>query len=368
MRGRAVLALTVLLAGCGAEPGPTGSQPTSPSAAPSERPSQSPPTSQVAEPSTAPPPAAWERIDTAGPAAREDHTWTVAVPGRLAILFGGRDGATVFDDLWAYDLDTDAWTELAPAPGPAARFGHEAVWVDDLGLVVFAGQAGAAFFNDLWAYDPDRNAWTELPSRGDVPVPRYGTCSAIGPDERLWISHGFTSDGARFQDTRAYDFETGTWTDETPDGALPVERCLHACWWTVDGAFVLYGGQTTGTLALDDRWALEDGGWTSSGGNPTARNLYAQGRSESADDGATLIFGGQALDGSYLRDTWLVADDDRAIEVTVEGELPSERAGAAMVIDSGAGRVLIFGGRNGAGSLADVWSLSGTFTAARLGS
>ena len=96
-----------------------------------------------------------------------------------------------------------------PLRGPAARFGHEAAWVEDVGLVVFAGQAGATFFNDLWAYDPDADAWTELPGSGDVPVSRYGTCAAVGPDGRLWISHGFTSDGVRFSDTRAYDFELG---------------------------------------------------------------------------------------------------------------------------------------------------------------
>ena len=47
---------------------------------------------------------------------------------------------------------------------------------------------------------------------------RYGTCAAVAPDGRLWISHGFTADGVRFSDTRAYDFATGAWTDETPDG------------------------------------------------------------------------------------------------------------------------------------------------------
>jgi galactose oxidase-like protein len=369
MTARAALALAaLLLAGCSATPAisvtpdPSASLRTSQPATPSTTPAG------MASPTATPAPAAWTQLDVPGPAAREDHTWTVAGDGRTALLFGGRDGGTVHGDLWAFDLDADIWTELSPAPGPAARFGHEAVWVDDVGLVVFAGQAGTTFFNDLWAYDPDADAWTELPASGDVPVARYGTCAAIGPDGRLWISHGFTSDGVRFKDTRAYDFRTGAWTDETPGGTLPVERCLHGCWWTADGRLVLFGGQTTGTLALGDRWLLDDGEWTRvRGRHPPERNLYAHYRVERAGAGATFLFGGQSPDGSYLDDLWVIPDDDGdrddAIGFTISGELPPARAGAEMIVDAGAGRALLFGGRNASGTLSDLWSISGTLEA-----
>ena len=360
MTARAALVLALLLAGCSAAPSTSGSPETSASAAATESPSSSAaPSSDAAAPSATPEPEplAWAPIDASGPAAREDHTWTVSGDGRTALLFGGRDGTTVFGDLWSYDLGSDAWTELSPAAGPDARFGHEAVWVDDVGLVVFAGQAGTTFFNDLWAYDPAADAWTELPGSGDVPVSRYGTCGAIGPDGRLWISHGFTSDGVRFSDTRAYDFEAGAWADETPEGPRPVERCLHGCWWTDDGALALYAGQTTGTLALDDFWTLADGAWSEvAGGLPPARNLYALARI----DGATLVFGGQALDMSYLDDLWLLPDAaGDAVELEPATEGPSGRAGAAIVADPASGRLLLFGGRDADGGLGDLWALTG---------
>jgi hypothetical protein len=359
MMARVALALALVLAGCSATPSTTpdapgasvaSTHPVSPSAAPSisdATPSATP----------EPEPLAWTRLDAPGPAGREDHTWTVAGDGRTAILFGGRDGVTVFGDLWEFDLDAVAWTELSPAPGPAARFGHEAAWVEDVGLVVFAGQAGATFFNDLWAYDPDANAWTELPGGGDVPISRYGSCAAVGPDGRLWISHGFTSDGVRFADTRAYDFDSGAWTDETPDGIRPVERCLHGCWWTDDGDLALYAGQTTGTLALGDRWVLSDGAWSEIGGGlPPERNLYARTRL----DDSTLVFGGQALDGSYRADLWRLADDGSdAVALEPSGDGPPGRAGAGMVTDPASRRVLLFGGRDENGGLADVWALAG---------
>src|SRR6185503_18605783 len=121
---------------------------------------------------------------------REDHTWTVSPDGATAYLFGGRDGTAVYGDLWSYRFTTGVWTSLATSGTvPPARFGHNAAWANGIGLVIFAGQAGGTFFNDLWAYDPAASAWRELPAGGAVPVPRYGSCAAIGPDSRLWISH-----------------------------------------------------------------------------------------------------------------------------------------------------------------------------------
>jgi hypothetical protein len=302
--------------------------------------------------------AAWSELATGrGPAPREDHTWTLPSGGSPALLFGGRDGPTVYDDLWAYDLVGDAWTQLAPrGPTPPGRFGHNAVWVDAIGLVVFGGQNGFDFYNDLWAYDPSANAWRQLPAIGALPVPRYGSCAAIGPDRRLWISHGFTSEGTRFADTRAYDFELSAWTDETPQGDLPVNRCLHACWWTTDGRFVLYGGSTTGLTALADEWTLRAGGWTKAGdGTPPARNLYA---STKVDPRATLVFGGQAVDGGYLDDLWLFDEAEARPSVfAAEGAGPAGRSGAEMIFDATRRRVVLFGGKNDSGTLGDLWEL-----------
>jgi hypothetical protein len=363
-RAGTLIVLVCLATGCAAPansgtsqaepPGTASAVPTSSPLGPTETPRATPSTTATPEA------LRWDPVDAAdGPSAREDHTWTVSGDERTALLFGGRDGATVYDDLWAYDLDGDAWRRLATNNGPAARFGHEATWVDGVGLVVFAGQAGASFFNDLWAYDPDAQRWTQLPATGDVPVARYGTCAALGPDGRLWISHGFTAEQARFSDTRAYDFESGAWTDESPAaGARPVERCLHGCWWTDDGELALYAGQTTGTLALADRWSFADGSWTEVAGSlPPDRNLYARARV----DGGTVVFGGQALEGDYRNDLWLLADGEAdALPLTAAGDAPAPRSGAEIVQDPTTDRMLLFGGRNDEGALSDVWALHGS--------
>lgn len=357
---RPAVTIVMLLAGCAAPPTAPTADGSAPSAAPSlSRPpaTAQPATSAPSVGPSAPPALAWGELAVSGPAGREDHTWTLGTDETVAYLFGGRDGETVMGDLWAYDLAADTWEAVEAGTGPPARFGHEAVWVDDIGLVVFAGQAGPTFFNDLWAFDPDAATWRQLPSGGDVPVARYGTCAAIGPDGRLWISHGFTADGTRFADTKAYDFASGSWTDETPDGDLPVSRCLHGCWWTDDGDLALFGGQTTGVTALDDRWLLVDGEWQAVTGTvPAARNLYARARL----DGATLVLGGQGLDGGRLDDAWLLLDGEAdATPLVVQGDPPPGRSGAELIVDERGGRILLFGGLGGEGVLADTWEMVG---------
>jgi N-acetylneuraminic acid mutarotase len=351
-----------LLAACSSAttPSPTATAATSPD------PSAASPGASGTPPASATPgatPAGWRELTVAdGPEAREDHTWTVAADGATALLFGGRRGdGTPLADLWSYDLAADTWSRL-PANGPAARFGHNAAWVNGIGLVIFAGQAGATFFNDLWAYDPEAAAWSELPSGGDVPVERYGSCAAIGPDGRLWISHGFTAAGVRFSDTRAYDFAIGAWSDETPSGATPIERCLHACWWTSDGSLALYAGQTNGVTALGDLWHLVPGprpgtnDWSEQEATPVPpeRNLYAAARWGEA----TFVFGGLGADGAYRSDAWLLTDADGGAELTLDGPVPTGRSGAEVVADPARGRLLLFGGRNGDGAFGDLWELS----------
>jgi hypothetical protein len=295
--------------------------------------------------------------------AREDHTWTLDGDGATAYLFGGRTADnTALDDLWAYDLAAGDWRRIATRQAPPARFGHNAAWVEGIGLVIFGGQAGSAFFNDLWAFDPDAERWRRLRTSGAVPVARYGSCAAIGPDGRLWISHGFTAENRRFADTRAYDFTTATWTDETPPGDVPVARCLHACWWTDDGRLALFAGQTTGVTGLDDLWLLSPGprqgthAWNRAEVAPPvqARNLYAATRWQ----GRTVIFGGQGLDGSRLDDAFLLDADGGTRGLDVGGERPGARSGAELVAEPGTGRLLLFGGTDGQRAFADLWELS----------
>ena len=333
---------------------PAGSPGPDPTGGPAASPIDSVPTT-----------ATWARleVDGTGPAAREDHTWTVAEDGRTAYLFGGRDGGAAFDDLWSFDLVSERWhRERIDGKAPPARFGHDAAWLPGHGLVIWAGQVGADFFDDTWLLDPAGPSWTELKIEGDKPVARYGSCSGVGPDGRLWISHGFTANGVRFDDTWTFDIEERRWTERTPASkdSGPIKRCLHACWWTSEGQLALYGGQTNGVPALGDLWFLtpgvdgEQGIWAEAPGQEApARQLAAVARRGDL----AVIFGGRGADGEVLADAWVVADGTTALAPLAVDDAPRARSGAAMVYDAAGDRLVLFGGE-GDDAFDDVWELT----------
>jgi hypothetical protein len=305
----------------------------------------------------------WTELTITGdrPAPREDHTWTFAGGTGEAYLFGGRDGQAVYEDLWVFDLEAATWRQISPhGEWPRARFGHEAVWVPDRGLLVWAGQLdGSTFFDDLWLYDPTRDAWQPLPGDGDRPVARYGSC-AVFRSGQLWISHGFTAEGSRFADTKAYDLASGSWLEATPPGRVPVERCLHGCWQAGQAGFVLYGGQTTGVAALGDLWQLDSAlspraAWRQvEGDRPDARRLYAH----APWLGDEIIVGGAGLDGVLLDDLHRVDGGTLAFEaLQVVGPNPSARSAAELIGDPTRDRLLLFGGLDRSGARDDVWAL-----------
>ncbi len=356
MRTIAATSLALLLLALG--PSATVlSQDAPPSPAPSADPLPSPvATASFATPVPLASDLAWTDISPVrGPAAREDHTWTVDGEGRFAYLFGGRDGGQAFDDLWRYDLVTDTWKRLAPRGAkPAPRFGHNAVWTADRGLVVFAGQRGTDFFGDLWAYDPTTDSWSELPGNGSAPKARYGSCMILGLDGRLWISHGFTFAG-RFDDTRAYNLATERWTSIAPDGRRPGERCLHDCFTSATGELVLYGGQDNTSAALADLWVTRpDGTWErQTDPRSGARRLYAV--TEAGPE--AWVFGGVGADNDPLGDLWRIDRETLKFEPeTVTGATPSARYGATLITDAARGRLLLFGGQ-GQRARADLWQL-----------
>jgi hypothetical protein len=347
------LALLLLVSGPAAA---SHAQDATPQPPPTPLESPAPTASALPAPSRLAETLAWTDISPArGPAAREDHTWTVDGEGRFAYLFGGRDGARAFADLWRYDLGADTWQKLAPrGVKPTPRFGHNAVWTADRGLVVFAGQRGTDFFGDLWAYDPTTDSWRELPRNGAAPKARYGSCMINGSDGRLWISHGFTFDG-RFDDTRAYNLVTERWSSIAPDGRRPGERCLHDCFTSTTGALVLYGGQDDATASLGDLWVTRaDPTWARRDDPRSgARRLYAV-----AEAGPEAwVFGGLGADNEPRGDLWRIDRETLEFEPeTVAGVTPSARYGATLITDAARGRLLLFGGQ-GQQARADLWQL-----------
>jgi hypothetical protein len=296
----------------------------------------------------------WRRLEPAGelPTPRRDHT--LVTDGERLVLFGGRDPSPL-DDTWIYSIASNQWERSAADTRPAARFGHNAAWDRaSNNVLVFGGQAGASFFNDLWAFDPETWQWIPVPlGSAAVPAARYGAGGALDGAGRLLVTHGFTTQG-RFDDTWA--FGGGAWSDVSPAGARPIERCLmRAVYDTAGERLLIFGGQTTGTPFLGDTWLLEPAGWrdVTAGGGPSPRNFYALVFDALA--GRALLFGGNTADGD-TNDLWAFdSAGERWSQPAVEGEPPSRRDGHDAAIAGE--RLYVFGGAEGNTNLNDLWVL-----------
>ena len=306
--------------------------------------------------------AGWTKLRAdVAPSPREDHTWTVSEDGTTAYLFGGRAGS---DGSRRPVGVRPRGRRVVRGRGRRAD-PRRASGTRRSGCRVGASWCSRArpaptFFNDLWLFDPVASSWSELPAGGDVPVARYGSCAALGPDGRLWISHGFTEDGVRFSDTRAYDFGTGTWTDadarrpidpssaaSTAAGSMPQgHSCCSAARRRAWSRSATCGGSRT-RAAQRAAWAMLEGDL------PSARNLYAH----ATAGGDRLVFGGRGKDG-YGNELWAFdLATEAARQLPAAGDAPPGRSGAELVVDAARGRALLFGGKHDGGTFQDLWQL-----------
>jgi N-acetylneuraminic acid mutarotase len=114
------------------------------------------------------------------PKLRRNHAATVI--GSKMYIFGGilEDNTTVVNDLWAFDFLAVQWTKLLPSgTAPSTRGGHSMVHYSHNGvdyLVVFGGGEPRTkrSFNDLRAYNLNTNSWEDwTPKSSTQPSPRH---------------------------------------------------------------------------------------------------------------------------------------------------------------------------------------------------
>jgi len=284
------------------------------------------------------------------------------------IVIGGRASGRDLNDVWAFDLETSAWTELTPASGPAPspRSSHNAVYdAEAHRALVWSGQqldGGRLFLNDVWAFDFATNTWVEFQPPDPKPNIRYGTAAVFDPRARALVNFaGFTDDG-RYDDTWAFEPDTERWTDISPADGHPLRRCLHNGIYESRGhRFLIYGGQSGGA-AQGDIWAfdLETPGWTELTPSASPDGRWFASTAYDPSGHRVLMFGGEKDGGQGNTDELWVFDlaTNAWAPLGAEGVTPRQRSRAASIFIASEGRMLIYGGADGS-ALSDLWSLEG---------
>ncbi|OGF14524.1 MAG: hypothetical protein A2W00_04145 [Candidatus Eisenbacteria bacterium RBG_16_71_46] len=215
---------------------------------------------------------AWSALAPAGnpPSARCFHTAIYDPVRDRMVVFGGFDASAPHyrNDVWALSLSgSPAWSALAPAgTPPSARIWHTAVYdpVRDR-MVVFGGYDGTSLRNDVWALSlAGSPAWSALAPAGSLPAPRYQHTAIYDPmRDRMVVFGG--NDGSYRNDVWALSLAgSPAWSALAPAGSSPSGRTDHpAIYDPVRDRMVVFGGYGGGYR--NDLWALV---WVAPGSVP----------------------------------------------------------------------------------------------------
>ena len=307
----------------------------------------------------------WARLNVAdGPSPRGRHRMVFDQSRKKIYLFGGRyreeansGNYTLFNDFWAFDVNSDTWTQVATSgdvPSARINLGMLYDYVNDQ-VVLFGGStavSGLSFSpqSDTYLLDLDTMVWRRL--RGEAPPARLfhemvldSTNNQVfmfgGGDSQAWT-------GPFYSDAWMLDLETETWRqvwrrrDEGPGGRINValvEDVTHQ-------RLLLFGGHDDTSIGhRNDVWAfypierewveLQPGDLGAGEGcssfcscppafvdvdaNAPERRQYTTFQNIWNEDRA-ILFGGKG-DCGYLDDTWSFSfTEDQWFEVDPAGQ------------------------------------------------
>ncbi len=243
------------------------------------------------------------------------NTWTTLAPAPTVLegsaaaagpdgkiyVFGGFNFnsnnfiSEILDSVEAYDPATNTWTTVASLPTQCAT--AAAVLAPNGLIYVFGGvnnQDNGGLKNvsldTVQAYDPATNTWT---TKSPMPTARQGLAAALGPDGLIYVFGGATNNGGQVLDTvEAYNPATDTWTTKT---SMPIARDNFAAAPGPDGRIYIIGGFSPAALPGQpepteiDAYDPATDTWTTVASMPTPRTYPA---AALGVDGRIHVFGG----------------------------------------------------------------------------
>lgn len=208
-----------------------------------------------------------ESLSASQPSPRRAHAGGFVHSTNQFFVFGGKDEeGVVLNDLWIADMSlpwpTIDWThkQHSQEGAPSPRKGHSVSVVHQDALLVFGGRNDTHYFNDLWMYNLTTNAWHEVvPTSNNRPSPRDHHAAAGNGDTLVLFGgrSGESHDTAKpVGDVWVFDIKALAWQEQHHSGLHPVPRWLpsSAMYVGSDGAprMVIFGGETVSECKLND--------------------------------------------------------------------------------------------------------------------
>lgn len=296
----------------------------------------------------------WQYID---PDPRALATMVIDTPNQRAVLFGGGVYGEAYNNVWAMSLDTAGgygW-ELLPASGPAptARTGHAAIF-DPVHnwMVIFGGRDGDTALTDVWALDLGTVTWQQLAPSGTPPSLNMYITAVYSPARRSMIVFGGTENYHASNEVYELLLDSMKWHEISPSGTRPEARWSYNVFLDADSnRLIVFGGQTQSGQFVNDVWALAltpgSEAWTElkpGGDIPEGRSNCATGHDEAGH--RAYFFGGFNYNqGVYYNDLYMLDMSTLSwTNVNPGGRTPLERRCATGAFDPWNRNFITFGG------------------------
>jgi N-acetylneuraminic acid mutarotase len=164
----------------------------------------------------------WTKMKAIGPTDHHGCQMVYDSESDRIILFGGYNipDDQLSQSTWAYDYNTDTWTEMQPATNPPGRNLHSMTYDSSVDRIIMWGGDSATMSNpnatkdrSVWAYDYNTNTWEEWKTT-QAPVARFAAAIAYDAGANRTILYGGGENG--LSDMWAYDYKENTWTQLKP--------------------------------------------------------------------------------------------------------------------------------------------------------
>lgn len=228
--------------------------------------------------------------------------------------------------LWQFSPSTGQWQFVAAkssATFPAARSYHALTSDGDSTLYLHAGCPTKGRLSDLWAFDIPSSTWTELAS---APGPARGGTSIAYRNGSLYRMGGFDGSNEQGGSLDVYDTRSNTWQSLTfdPDGTNGPEARSVAALLALktpggdDILVTMLGERDPSSLGhagagkmLSDVWAygIASKVWTKvtfdeQAEHPAPRGWFDADIIEQQNGDAIVVHGGLAEENTRLGDVW----------------------------------------------------------------
>lgn len=287
----------------------------------------------------------WQRVATSGPRHTLSGIAFDSARDRV-VLFGGDDSTRATDATWEFDGTT--WRQLTLRTRPAARARPAMVYDAARGVVVmFGGWTGSAYLNDTWTWNG--TSWTRMQPT-TVPTARSASAMAYDSARKVVVMFGGWSTRSDLNDT--WEWNGTNWTSRSTSTRPGVRGAHRMAFDKKRGVTLLMGGFNTPTrLTVPDTWEWNGSSWTEHR-TTTPGNRCDQVMDYDAARNRVCLFGGFRVTSStrfQLGETWDF--DGKAWQKRQTFE-PSPRSENQSVYDSKRNRLVVYGGRTSATSIA----------------